>query len=538
MIKIQQIRYVAALLWAVALLASCQKGDLLSNPNASARATPTLVLNNLTSNMALAEEKPFAGAHRTNQYLVSNTSYYWGTNFYNWTNTGHRYELLRYAVKLEEEAFRQYGESPNVYIALAKFFRAYAGIWLSQRVGDIPFSQAGDPANLTPEFDTQQDVYLSALSLLEEANAIMGSLIASNIAPPNSILDAQGDIFRMTNSQWQKTMNAFRLRILISLSRRAEDTPALGVAEKFADILANTAANPLIQDNRDNMVYKFNQAFNPYSAYNSRPYSYGINISKTLLDITASTLDPRTFVFATPAPAQYNRPNGKPVDDFTAYVGASTNETQAVLFAQTDTKGGSTDEDKSNYSYINDRRYFGSQDGSTTEHYILFGYSEMCFNIAEAIHRGWVPGSADEWYTKGITASLSLYGLQQGGEITIGDRLGNALGTTVVDIDAFRSHPEVTYKGKGEAGLKQIISQKYVAMFCQSGYEAFYNWLRTGYPTFQEGGIGIGTPTNGIAKRWMYPQDEASYNHVNYSEAIQRQYNGKDDTMLSTWLFK
>lgn len=520
---------------SVALLSSCQEGDRLLNPNVATRATPTLVLNNLTANLAMTEEQPFSTAHRTSQFVVSNYSYYWGTNFYNWANTEHRYDIIRYAVKLEEEAARQYGEEENVYLALAKFFRAYSGVWLSQRVGDIPFSEAGSPDNLTPRFDSQEEVYRQVLALLEDANTMLGNLTATSVAP-NNLLDENGDIFRLTNKQWQKTINAYRLRVLVSLSKRASDTPALGVAEKVSVILNNPSAHPLPESNADNLVYRYNLAFNPYSMYNARAYAYGINISKTILDITSSTLDPRTFIFATPAPEQYIA-GGKPYSDFTAYVGASTNTPQADLFSQTDAAS-STTEDRGAYSYINYRRYFTSQDGSTTEHNTLLSYAETCFNVAEAMHRGWTTGNAEEWYLRGINASLSLYGIQDGATLTVSDRLGNSLGTVTVDLNSFLNHPDVTYKGGGDAGLEQIVTQKYVSLFCQAGYEGFYNYLRTGYPAFQQGGPGIGTSGNQIAKRWMYPQNEISYNNENYTSAIQRQYNGQDNTMLSTWLYE
>lgn len=162
----------------------------------------------------------------------------------------------------------------------------------------------------------------------------------------------------------------------------------------------------------------------------------------------------------------------------------------------------------------------------------------MCFNISEAIHRKWSSGDAGAWYRKGIEASLSLYNLQNGRQITISDRLGGALANIMVNTEVFFNHPDVVYQGAGESGLRQIIEQKYVALFCQSGYEAYYNWLRTGYPTFEEGGSGIGTGNNRIARRWMYPQDEISYNYTNYAVAVERQYGGKDDTMVSTWIFK
>lgn len=126
---------------------ACFEDDLMDNPNASVRATPTTVLNRLTATTVLKDEMPFNQAHRTNQYYVSNYSYYWGSNYYNWTSTADRYEMLRYAIKLEEEAGRQYGDEDNVYKPLAQFFRAYSSIWFSQRVGDIispkPLSGAG-----------------------------------------------------------------------------------------------------------------------------------------------------------------------------------------------------------------------------------------------------------------------------------------------------------------------------------------------------------------------------------------------------------
>ncbi|MBD8389357.1 SusD/RagB family nutrient-binding outer membrane lipoprotein [Dysgonomonas sp. BGC7] len=518
---------------------SCFDDDLLLNPNASDRATSTVVLNHLTAAMVSKDEMAFGGAHRTNQYYVSNYSYYWGSNYYNWTNTTERYDLLKYAIKLEEEAYRQYGENENVYMALAKFYRAYSGVWLSQRVGDIPFAEAGNPDNLTPKFDTQKDVYKEVLVLLDDANKIMDNLItkqSTNSVSANSILDKNGDVFGMSNLQWQKVINTFRLRILVSLSKRADDTPDLKIKEQFAEIVNNPTAYPLMQSNSDNMVYRYNSAYNPYPIFSSKSYTYGANIGKSILDITTSDKDPRTFVFATPAPAQY-KVAGKSVSDFSSYVGASTNSTQAELYSGTDTKG-TTDEDKGAYSYINYKRYFSSQDGSTAEPYIVIGYSEMCFNIAEAIAKGWLSGDAKSWYNKGITASLSFYGLTHGTTLTIGDRLGGTIGSVVINTEDFLNNSNVAYKGNNENGIQQILTQKYVTLFCNSGFEAYYNWLRTGYPTLQEGGNGIGTSNKKLSRRWMYPVDEISYNNEHYKASIQQQYGGTDDVTYNIWLFK
>ena len=532
--------YKIAVLFSLGFITvSCNRDDaLLSNPNSrseDALIPPSLILNHITSNLIKSDEMPFSQAHKTNQYFVSNYSYYWGSNSYSWTDSGNEYDIYLYSVKMEDQA-KKLGDQAQIsfYTSLSKFFKAYSSIWLSQRVGDIPMSEAGNALNLTPKYDSQKDVFKNALNLLSEANTSLGTTITTYPALKNTVADASGDIFGLTYFQWQKVINTYRLRVLISLSKRQSDTPDLNIKGQFAAILNNPVLNPLMESISDNMLYKFNASYNPYPVYTSRSYTYGANIAKTILDITTSTKDPRTFVFATPAPAKY-RVGGIPFSSFSAYVGASTNTAQSLLFAGTDTAGNTTT-DKGDYSYINYKRYFSSQDGSTVEPYVLIGYSEMCFNIAEALNRGWASGDAGDWYTKGINASLSFYKLSNGSSISIGDRLGGTLGNVTVDTNTFLSN--VAYLGNTAEGLKQILTQKYVSLFCNSGFEAFYNWRRTGFPEFQQGGVGIGTPNNMLPYRWTYPQGEITYNSTNYQNAVQSQYGGNDDITKMMWLLK
>jgi hypothetical protein len=132
---------------------------------------------------------------------------------------------------------------------------------------------------------------------------------------------------------------------------------------------------------------------------------------------------------------------------------------------------------------------------------------------------------------------MNVYGLTQGQTVTIKNVDGSVtLGTATIDINAFMVNPDVAYNAA--TGLTQILTQKYVAFFMNSGYESYYNWRRTGIPAFSQGGVGIGTPTNQIPLRWQYPQDEITYNNANYTAAIASQYGGKDDVTASMWLIK
>ena len=131
-----------------------------------------------------------------------------------------------------------------------------------------------------------------------------------------------------------------------------------------------------------------------------------------------------------------------------------------------------------------------------------------------------------------------MFGLKQGQQLTVGDVGGTTVGTVTVDINSFLANANVAYAGDNATGLNQILTQKYVALFQNSGWEAFYNWRRTGVPTFAQGGGGIGTANGMIPRRWEYPQDEINFNSANYTKAIQSQFGGKDDLTQDTWLTK
>ncbi|KQM76258.1 hypothetical protein ASE74_19590 [Pedobacter sp. Leaf216] len=523
----------------------CQKGELDTNPNVAGVdgiIPRSLLLNNLTSTLIRTDEQPWALSSVGAQYSVSNYQYYRFNNNYNYGNTSDSYDILKYAITLEQQSVKQAGgSSNNVYFALSQFFKAYSGIWLTQRVGDIPFSQAGNLNNLTPGYDSQHDVYKSALAMLDNASTVMKNLIAATPTLAAQKVDAGGDIFNLTYLQWQKLINTYTLRTLISLSKRAQDNGDLQVLQKFAAIVNNPTQYPIMTGNGDNMVYVYN-AVNRYPIYTLLYNSYNnfSNIGSTYLSIGSQTKDPRILVTSTPAPAQVT--GGKAVSDFSAYVGSDINLAQSVLL---------NNSNNGMYSFANYNRYYVSQTGANAEPFIFIGYPEMCFNIAEAVNRGWVTGqTASSWYLKGINASLANYGLTEGQVITInfpigstdvkinptGLKQGSAWGTATVNISEFLA--KINYAGDNNIGLNQILTQKYMAMFNNSGWEAFYNYRRTGIPALLSGGAGIGTANGVLPRRWMYMATESAYNTQNFKKAIDTQLGGSDDPLKDTWLTK
>jgi len=514
-------------------ITGCQKGDLLSNPNVAAESSTipsSLLLNHITANLMKEEDPIVSNVWKYNQNLVSNYTYYFGSNAYSWSTSNTTYDNIKYCVKMEEQASNQYKNRTNVYFGLSKFFKAYSYIWLTQRVGDIPMSQANDINNLTPKYDSQHDVYKQSLALLDSANIIFGSLISA--ANANTKVDA-GDVFGLTYLQWQKVINSYKLRVLISLSKRADDNADLNIKSQFAAIINNPTQYPILTSNSDNMVYKFNSAYNQYPPhrYGYAQYNNCVNISKTWTDATVPNKDPRVIALLSPGILSIDAAN--PVGSFSNYVGQVQDESiSAMKYTFTN---------NTPLAGLNYNRYMipANIGGTISEAYILVGYSELCFNIAEAANRGWVTSqSAATWYTKGVQASLDWYGIKQGGTITVNNNDGTKpnIGTATLDVTTFLTN--IAYSTDAATGLNQILTQKYVSFFLNSGFESFYQWRRTGVPAFKEGGVGIGTPTFKIPLRWQYPVDEVNYNKTNNAAAISSQYGGTDDLNAKMWLIK
>ena len=90
--------------------------------------------------------------------------------------------------------------------------------------------------------------------------------------------------------------------------------------------------------------------------------------------------------------------------------------------------------------------------------------------------------------------------------------------------------------GAGTTGLNQILLQKYLAMYQNSGPEGYYNWRRTGVPTFH---VGPGTGNSQrVALRFQYPSAERAVNKTNVEAAIVSQFGGSDDINAKMWIIK
>ena len=478
-------KYILAASLLVLFLGSCKKfDDFQTNPNLPSNSTPALLLTGVLYGIFYYDNTSaaFAGRHLTYyERGNSNVDYSWTSGSFS------NYDLLRQVMQMDSLAVQQ---GQPQYLGMTKLLRAILYSQMTETFGDIPYSESMGAigGNYRPQYDSQEEVYIGILQELEEANALLddgkgkinGDIIYGGVA-----------------SNWKKLANAYRLRTLIHLSKKESNTN-LNIKSQFQQIIDNPSQYPLFTSNADNAQLVFNATApnNYYPDFGYLSLATAVSMEKGFVKILKDRSDPRLFEFAEPV-------SGLPANVFSSYEGVDAGLTVS------DQQTTSANASRIKARYHNDR---------INEPWIFMGYAEQEFIIAEAITRGWITGAgtAQEHYENGIRASMEFYGI------------------TGAAVDTYLAQPLVAFNPA--TALQQIAEQKYIALFMNSGWEAFLEQRRTGIPTLS---VGPGTYNDGrVPKRWMYPQSEYDYNPGNLNSALQNQYGGDDDVNNAMWLLQ
>ena len=468
-------------------LPSCRKHDYYqNNPNEPSSATPSLLLTNIC--ISVFDYYPTGPAYASRQLTYyergnSDVDYSWTSNSYS------NFDILRQVMKMDELALQSGEEN---YHGLAKFFRAVLFGQLTEIFGDIPYSDAlkALSGNTKPKYDKQEDVYVGILKELDEANTILSDT-KGNIG---------GDIiYAGKASGWKKLVNAFRLRLLIHLSKKETNTK-LNIKQQFQSIISSPSTYPLMTGNQDNgqIVFNTSATSNYYPSAGDLSLGTAVSLEEGMVNILKARNDRRLFSFGEPI-------TGMAPNVFANYAGVNAGLTVA-------------DQQSASANASRIHRRYSDLTNPVNEPLILVGYPEQEFLIAEAISRNWITGAgtAAQHYINGITASMQFYGISG------------------ADIATYLAGANVVFNPANAIPL--IITQKYIALFMQSGWEAFFEQRRTGIPTLD---VGPGTYNNGmVPKRWLYPQSEYDYNKENVDAAVLSQYAGNDDVNGVMWLLQ
>jgi hypothetical protein len=492
------------------MLASCSKFDQINtNPNATEKVNASLLATNI-----ILQNLQFQGrdakaylsdnglakyiAYGNETMLSTQYNYLGAASFEPMTMIPNINSMLTYAKGSQME---------NSYKGLAEFSKAYMFYYLTMEVGDIPYSQTGEGAkgNIRPKYDTQEDVLKGILDELKAADGYFAQGVKFDGDP--TPYDGDPD-------KWRRATNAFALRVLMSLSAKADD-PALDVKNRFAAIVNEGF---LLEPGTGFLGLE-------YSSTNPHPLS-GTNdlftsrtiISKLVMDHLKTLDDRRLFYFADPAQSLIAA--GASESDTDAYAGARVtddyNDITANLIAN-------------KYSLLNSR-YLKVQAGDPR---IMVSYGNQELVLAEARIRGWITtGTAEDYYKSGVEAVLTRY-------MSVDPSWAHGMPITQAYIDNYFTG-EAAFKTDAQDQLKQIWLQRYLLNFMQDPIAAFFLQRRTGYPVFPVNpatSLNV-TDKSAVPVRWLYPSSELNYNKENLIEALNRQYGGVDDINGKMWLLK
>jgi len=527
--KSSAILALTAVLFAAGCTKKFEQYSQNSNQPLPGKVPPGIVLKSILNNLVV---QPGGDADKQCQNICSNYVYY-GTNEY-WTGSATLdYDNLNNVLAMEAEASRAAGTTNNPYHALGLFLRAFFFVDMSEKVGDLPMAAALQGiANTTPKYDTQKDIFKQSLLWLDSANTLLASEIK------NGFLEFSGDFYyteriaapmaaRDALIEWQKVVNSYRLRLLIELSKRATTDQDLNIPQQFATIFNNPAQYPIFTANADNLQYVYNSSYNYYpdNITNLGNNQIRLNLAGTLETTLGQLHDLRCMRYGEPA-----RGLGFSDTAYQSFVGAPSGmdlSTMSQLIG-----AGLID---SKLSLYNRNLFYSGYTGQPT--YIL-SYPEVCFCVAEAINRSWITGDAEQWYKNGVTAEFAFHGIVDGGNtVTLQAASGAEIAYPInFSFTDYFNQPAIKYAGNNAQGLSQILLQKYLAYARNSGYQAYYQWRRTGVPAFN---AGPGTGNGGvIPRRWQYPSNESVANAANYQSAVKSQYGGNDDINQDVWLVK
>lgn len=499
--------YLIGALVATGMLCSCSNfDDLNTNPDSPTTVTPEM----LATKLILGTTKPSTSkAFFNSNFLMKQLAWGEGSVDYQYNKMGRSgfggYTSLVNGVKMVELAD---DNNPNAFQALNKFVKAFTVFYISMEMGDVPYSDAlqGETGNITPKYDSQKDVMLQILDDLEEAYTLFGQAKKFDGDP----------VFGGDVNKWQKTVASFELKVLMNLSRVADDAD-LKVKERFATIVSN---KKLMESNDDNYQLVFSEKKGQRYPMYKDDFNYNMYpmLSTTIVDVMKQNQDYRLFYIAEPSDAKVKA--GIDASSWDAYIGVNP----SLPFHEISEKYSSD-----NFCNLN-LRYKNNAAG---EPFITVGYADQCFILAEAAVRGWISGSADTYYKKGIEASMRFIANHTPENYAHGRVLTDEV------IADFLQNPAIQLTNGEADGLEMILTQRYLAWFLHSPWNSYYEYRRTGYPKLP---INPETSLNEVKtelpQRWMYPESESQYNKANLQEALERQFNGSDDRNKKMWILQ
>ncbi|MFC5409174.1 SusD/RagB family nutrient-binding outer membrane lipoprotein [Larkinella bovis] len=487
----------------------CEKGfdELNINPTAATSLNPLFTFNNAMINTTFPGSTMVFEHPIVQQVFSPNSGVLAGGNFNvdnrgpTGPNTGiwQRYyrDVIRYLVDVLDKT-KADANRTNLY-NMARIWKAYASMVLTDTYGDIPYKEAGLGflgANVAPKYDTQQSIYDDIIKELTEATA------ALDASKPTEA----GDIMYGGNiTKWKKLGNSLLLRAGMRLSKV---NPTLAQATA-----AKAFAGGVITTNADNGVVRNNANYqNPVGVMLNSTEAANLYLTRYFVDYLRTNSDPRLASIAgryvgakSGAEQTVARINRDPA----VQIGMPMGFDNGTIPAQA-----TADKLASFYDYSQlDRTRLGKLDAPT----FMVTAAQSQLLLAEAAQRGWITGNAADFYAAGITAHM-----QQLGDADAGSAVPEAAITAYL-----QKHPYAAANG-----LELINTQYWVASLL-NGPEVFANFRRSGFPKLTPNPYPGKEIKGNFINRITYPDSEGSVNVANLKEVLSRQ--GPDNQDSRVW---
>ena len=430
------------------------------------------------------------------------------------------------------------GASSPYYTGVAKIMKAYEYSLMVDTWGDIPYSQAQQlTANTQPGYDDDATIYPKLNQLLIDAVNELNATSSALTPGTNSVIYTGS--FATVKNNWIKLANTLRLRLFLHYSKI---NPTFAVSNITSLVNSGAAFFASNADNFSMPFYDIANQRNPISQFEvSRPnYLFA---DQTMLNLMNAKLDPRRSYYFTSFPYQgiplpitvstaaatvtgnvlsfasttgiatnmiisgVNIPYGTTATAVTAttvtlsnsVTGAGVGSGAAIVAAPNvfTSVSASAPPSAPNNNYSRIHTFLrGNVTTGTAPPFVYTGaapqrmmtFAEYNFIRAEAALLG-APGSAQAFFTAGITASMQ------------------EVGVNANDIAAYLALYG-TLSGSTAQQIQQIIEEKYIALFGVS-VEPWSDWRRTGYPVLQNVANSI---TGAIPRTLFYPQSEIDLN--------------------------
>ena len=429
---------VLGLLIGGSALTSCESFlDVNENPNNPSETTPNFLLPSIISNDIQTQMFTALRTPYIEQYVVSRTVNSGGNDQFRFTNAQStntfNYSYHQSGGNIRPMIQDAEAEGSAYYVGAGKIMQALILAHATDMLGDLPYSEAYQPANIKPKYDSQEQIYATVNQLLDEGIMEMSKAPSENTRPfyTNAPSESGDILYKGDQNKWIRLAYSLKARQLQHLTKKMGRYDPNAVLALVANGFKNTLDDAQIQ---------FQTAVSPLAnttnifgttRANFGLASYSLNFIRYLNGTTfPGVTDPRFGIMA-------------PTTSTGAAPGAGVPTGANVI---------------PNTNNVTD--FYASWYARDLGYYEVITYHELKFIEAEAAFRAGNRSRALEAYREGIRAHMRKIGV--GGAFSAPTITFPVI--TEAQITAYLNSVAVA-QNEAELTLRHIMEQKYIAMF-------------------------------------------------------------------------